>query len=70
MVTLVGTSMVSKQLSSGDFQPGVWEELTALLVSEDLGKAVTHTCAHAHTHVYSQRQQTVEVAVTMVSGGL
>ena len=41
-----GTSTVPKLLTPGAFQPGIWEELTALLVSEDLGKATnTYMCA-------------------------
>lgn len=44
--------MGPKRLSSGDFQPEVWEELTALLISEDLGRAATHTRKHTHMHTH------------------
>lgn len=74
--TPAGTSTQPKPLTPGAFQPGLCEELTALLVSEDLGRVTTsthvHACTHTYTHVcaYSQRQQIVEVGVTKVPGGL
>lgn len=76
LATPAGTSTLPKPLTPGAFQPGLWEELTALLVSEDPGRVTTftrvHACAHTHTRkcAHSQRQQTVEVGVTKVPGGL
>lgn len=76
MATPAGTSTQPKPLTPGTFQPGLCEELTALLVSEDLRRVTTstrvHACTHTYTHMraYSQRQQIVEVGVTKVPGGL